>query len=129
MNKLEKLKPERKIKFKCFLLANILTLFFALATIALAAGNSFDFNQETSYSEPFSQLIEFLNAKRTNWKKYDDDFFGAKAFRLPAEEEGGNNNSVVSETNFVASSFASAVFGSVKSFVVDNPRQYFGTVF
>ena len=48
---------------------------------------------------------------------------GAKAFLPPAE-----TNSIV-EFNPATSSFASAVFGSVKSFVIDNPRQYFGTVF
>ena len=131
MNKSEKLKPERKIKFKCFLLANILTLFFVVANFSYAASfaesgrveNYFNFGQKNTYSEPFSKLIEFLNAKKNELEKYDGDFLGAKAFLPPAE-----TNSIV-EFNPAASSFASAVFGSVKSFVVDNPRQYFGTVF
>ena len=85
--------------------------------------NYFNFGQKNTYSEPFSKLIEFLNAKKNELEKYDGDFLGAKAFLPPAE-----TNSIV-EFNPAASSFASAVFGSVKSFVVDNPRQYFGTVF
>ena len=136
MNKLEKLKTNsdarsesrpkrrgRKIKFKCFLLANILTLFFAVVTIAFASDLPAEEEGNPFYSEPFSKLIEFLNAKKNELEKYDGDFLGAKAFLPPAE-----TNSIV-EFNPAASSFASAVFGSVKSFVVDNPRQYFGTVF
>ena len=122
MKKSERLKTKRKINYKCFLLAHILTLFFVVVPIASATGNIFYSEQKNAYSEPFSKLIEFLNAKKNELEKYDGDFLGAKAFQ-------GNNNSAVSETNFVASSFVSAVFGSVKSFVVDNPRQYFGTVF
>ena len=127
MNKLEKLKPERKIKFKCFLLANILTLFLLWLQLFLRRA---DLPAEEGGGEillfpekPFSKLIEFLNAKKNELEKYDGDFLGAKAFLPPAE-----TNSIV-EFNPAASSFASAVFGSVKSFVIDNPRQYFGTVF
>ena len=82
MNKSEKLKTlprrqagkKRKIKFKYFLLAHMLTLFFVVAPaypVSSAdnlAGGIFDFNQKSYYSEPFSKLIEFLNAKKANLK-------------------------------------------------------------
>ena len=82
MNKSEKLKPclagrqaKRKIKFKYFLLAHMLTLFFVVAPaypVSSAdnlAGGIFDFNQKSYYSEPFSKLIEFLNAKKSELEK------------------------------------------------------------
>ena len=70
----------RERKIKCFLLANILTLFFALANFSFAADKSFDFGQKNAYSEPFSKLIEFLNAKKNELEKYDGSLLSAKAF-------------------------------------------------
>ena len=39
------------------------------------------------YSEPFSKLIEFLNAKKNELEKYDGDFFGErKLFSRPPKQ-------------------------------------------
>ena len=117
MKKSEELKTKRKIKFKCFLLAHILTLFFALAPASPAGGNfsfaadkSFDFGQKNAYSEPFSKLIEFLNDKKNELEKYDGSLLSAKAFLKNSYSEAETLN----ELNPVSSSFLASVIGSVK---------------
>ena len=117
MKKSEELKTRRKIKFKCFLLAHILTLFFALAPASPAGGNfsfaadkSFDFGQKNAYSEPFSKLIEFLNDKKNELEKYDGSLLSAKAFLKNSYSEADTLN----ELNPVSSSFLASVIGSVK---------------
>ena len=80
MNKSEKLKSKIKIKFKCFLLANILTLFFAVVTIAFASDLPAEKEGNPFYSEPFSKLIEFLNAKKNELEKIRRRFFGSESF-------------------------------------------------
>ena len=139
MKKSEELKTRRKIKFKCFLLAHILTLFFALAPASPAGGNfSFAadlpaeevennsyFGQKNAYSEPFSKLIEFLKDKKEELDNYDGNFIGAKVFlnnnnsnlsalpRRQAGDEAGEAN-FAAEFNPNTSSFLASVLASVK---------------
>jgi len=139
VKKSEELKTRRKIKFKCFLLAHILTLFFALAPASPAGGNfSFAadlpaeevennsyFGQKNAYSEPFSKLIEFLKDKKEELDNYDGNFIGAKVFlnnnnsnlsalpRRQAGDEAGEAN-FAAEFNPNTSSFLASVIGSVK---------------
>jgi len=148
VKKSEELKTRRKIKFKCFLLAHILTLFFALAPFAFSAGNIFDSGQKNYYSEPFSKLIEFLNTKKNELEKYDSNLISAKAFlrnnnsNLSAlstgqagDEAGGEDFTDrfnLANLSFLASVLGSVkdtmknVFDSAKSFVFtgDNPNSF-----
>ena len=73
-------------KLKCFLLANVLTLFFALAPAASAISNPFDSNLGNVHDKPFSKLIEFLNAKKNELEKHNGGFRSEKIF-------SENNNS------------------------------------
>ena len=125
MKKSEELKTGRKNKFKCFLLAHILTLFFVLANFSFAADKSFDFGQKNAYSEPFSKLIEFLKDKKEELDNYDGNFIEAKIFlnnnnsnlsalpRRQAGDEAGDAN-YAAELNPNSSSFLASVLGSVK---------------
>jgi len=137
--KLEKLKPKRKNKFKYFLLAHILTLFFVVGNFSFAAdlpaeeaGDNSYFGQKNTYSEPFSKLVEFLNDKKKELGNYDESFGGVKFFlrknssNLSADEAGGIK--FASESDFINSSFLSATFESVKSFINDKPKQYFSNI-
>ena len=87
MKKSEELKTRRKIKFKCFLLAHILTLFFVAGNFSFAAGfpdekerGIFGSEQKNYYSEPFSKLIEFLNAKKKEIENYGENSRSEKSF-------------------------------------------------
>ena len=108
MKKSEKLKTKRKIGFKYFLLAHILTLFFVVGNFSFAAdlpaedvGSSFDFVQKNFYSEPFSKLVEFLDAK----KKEIGNYYGNSL---------KNNNLNAGEFNTGVFSFLASVLTGVK---------------
>ena len=143
MYKSEKLKPNsdarsesrpkhRERKFKYFLLAHILTLFFVVGNFSFAADlpaeeadKSFDSGQKNAYSEPFSKLIEFLKDKKEELENYDGNFIEAKVFlnnnnsnlsalpRRQAGDEAGDAN-YAAEFNPNISSFLASVLGSVK---------------
>jgi len=139
VKKSEKLKNKRKIKFKCFLLAHILTLFFVAGNFSFAAdlpalpagqageeaGDNSYFGQKNTYSEPFSKLIELLKAKKKEIENYGGNFGSAKSFLI---NNNFNNIKSAPESNFANQSFLSAAFESIKSFVNDKPKQYFGDI-
>ena len=137
MKKSEELKTKIKIKFKCFLLAHILTLFFALVSFSFAADKSFDFGQKNAYSEPFSKLIEFLNAKKNELEKYDGNLISTKAFLKNNNLNNTDSINKFSEFNPASSSFLASVLGSAKGamknvfdsaksfvFTGDNPNSF-----
>ena len=114
MKKSEELKTRRKIKFKCFLLANVLTLFFALANFSFAADKSFDFGQKNAYSEPFSKLIEFLEDKKEELEKSGVNFTNEKIF---SDNNNVEDDKFAAESNHASSFFLSAVFESANNFI------------
>ncbi len=131
MKKSEELKTKRKIGFKCFLLANVLTLFFVVANFSFAADLPAFSAGEPFDSGPFSKLVEFLNDKKEELEKHNGNFWGAKSFL-------GNNNfnniKIVNESDFTNSSFLVSVlesvkgamknvFDSAKSFIFTGDRQ------
>ena len=148
MKKSEELKTKRKIKFKCFLLAHILTLFFVLAPASPAGGNfsfaadlpaketdkSFDFVQKNYYSEPFSKLIEFLNDKKKELENYGENSRSEKSF---LKKNDFSNIGPANESDFTdmtadrtSSLFLlSAVLEPIKDAIIGKPKQYFGKVF
>jgi len=148
VKKSEELKTKRKIKFKCFLLAHILTLFFVLAPASPAGGNfsfaadlpaketdkSFDFVQKNYYSEPFSKLIEFLNDKKKELENYGENSRSEKSF---LKKNDFSNIGPANESDFTdmtadrtSSLFLlSAVLEPIKDAIIGKPKQYFGKVF
>jgi len=128
-NKSEELKPKRKNKFKYFLLAHILTLFFASGNFSFAAdlpaekaGSIFDFGQKNYYSEPFSKLIEFLNAKKKEIENYGEK---SNSANLSARF----TDVLTKRDGQAGSSFLSAVLGPINETIIGKPKQYFGKVF
>src|SRR3989338_3696464 len=141
--KSEKLKSKRKNKFKYFLLAHILTLFFVAGNFSFAAGfpdekerGIFGSEQKNYYSEPFSKLIEFLNAKKKEIENYGENSRSEKSFlkKNDFRNIGSANESDFTDTDMTAdrtsSSFLlSAVLEPIRDVIIDKPKQYFGKVF
>jgi len=141
VKKSEELKPKRKNKFKYFLLAHILTLFFVAGNFSFAAGlpdekegGIFGSEQKNYYSEPFSKLIEFLNAKKKEIENYGENSRSEKSFLKKNDFRGIGPANESDFTDMTAdrtgSSFLlSAVLEPIKDAIIDKPKQYFGKVF
>jgi len=125
VKKSEELKTGRKNKFKCFLLAHILTLFFVVGNFSFAADKSFDFVQKNYYSEPFSKLIEFLKDKKEELENYDGNFIEAGKVDHAAEFNPNISSFLASVLGSVKDTMKN-VFDSAKSFVFtgDNPNSF-----
>ena len=132
MKKSERPKSKIKIKFKYFLLASTLILFFALANFSFAAdlpakeeGNMFDFGQKNRYSEPFSKLIEFLNVQKNELIEKQKELVEKQSVFLNKNKENLFKIVKIADRRQANPSLLSAVLETVRDLIINKPKQYF----